>query len=164
MTRKTSVAAFLLFLTLGIPVVAETVMVYVEEQGPGVSGDGVRYYLSAVEDGVMDVFFDAGYIIFNAGTPRNAEEASQESDAEVLDIALTGGAQLVIRVAVKLEKGRSDELFPVYHAYSVRKVGSPREHSGDSGNVDSLVDDPRQGVQSGFNLGQAIARRVLSQL
>ena len=76
---------------------AETVMVYVCAQ----SGDN-DYLLSAVEAGIMEVFFDAGHIVFNAGTYERASDVEIQRRSWVRNLARQGGATHVLEAEVDL--------------------------------------------------------------
>jgi hypothetical protein len=71
---------------------AETVMVSIGEQGlQGEPDAGFRFCFSAIESGVMDVFFNAGHIIFNDENFRTSEDQYR-----TVRIAREGGAVSVL--------------------------------------------------------------------
>jgi hypothetical protein len=86
-----------LILALGLCpgiVMAETVMVSVG--GQGLSGEpdaAYRFCFSALESGIMDVFFNAGHIIFNDDNFR-----TEEDQYRTVRLAREGGASAVLFV------------------------------------------------------------------
>jgi hypothetical protein len=71
---------------------AETIMVSVGEQGlPGEPDAAYRFCFSALESGVMDVFFNAGHIVFNDEAFR-----TKEDQYRTVSLAREGGASMVL--------------------------------------------------------------------
>jgi hypothetical protein len=81
------------FVLLAFFAAAETVMVSVGQQGLAVPDAGYRFCLSAVESGLMDVFFDAGHVVFN-----DEEFRSSEDRFRTVRLARDGGASAVLFV------------------------------------------------------------------
>ena len=68
-------------------------MVSVGEQGLAETDAGYRFCLSAIESGVMDIFFDAGHVIFNDEEFRRSEDRYR-----TVRVAREGGASKVLFV------------------------------------------------------------------
>lgn len=89
----------------------ETVLLY--SMSPEGTEDAA-YSIFYMEDGIMDVFFQAGHIIFN-GTYQS-EEAELPADVPFEDrpsfrMAKAGGASLVLEICLHFS-GREDEILP----------------------------------------------------
>ncbi len=96
-------SAVLLLLLAPAVAQAYTIMAYVYAVD-----DSHHYLLSAVEAGVMDVFFDAGHIIFNAGTYERVSDSETQLRYWVRNTARTGGASHAIELKVSLSGVDSD--------------------------------------------------------
>ena len=97
-TRKLLTIACALLACTTAALSAETVMVYVSSQ----TGHD-DYLLSAVEAGVMDVFFDSGHIVFNAGTYERISDSDIQRRYWIRNTARQGGATLAIEIEVDLQ-------------------------------------------------------------
>ena len=97
------------------PLGADTVMVYTEETGG--KGD-VKMSRGFLEDGVMNTFFEAGHIVFNA-FPEMAEGKEEPEDfAERFSVrvAKSGGANLLLEIGMKFNDDE-EELIPKSASY-----------------------------------------------
>ncbi|MGC9311905.1 MAG: hypothetical protein ACP5IA_04360 [Sediminispirochaetaceae bacterium] len=115
-SRAIFVCSILLINTL-MPVAAETVMIYSDKSlGFGDEQNAIRY----IEDGIMEVFFDAGHIIFN-GTYQMISRAEEEenlfNDSPVYRIAKSGGASYVLNIRLRFTEDEED-LLPVSASYT----------------------------------------------
>lgn len=91
--RLKLLVVFFTMISLGIvPLAADTVMVY----SGTIPEDASRDYLTAMESGLMDVFFETGHIVLSAreGSLRSPEE---EADPGIT-VAKSQGAVLVIEL------------------------------------------------------------------
>lgn len=117
---KCSMATFvcsILLINILMPVAAETVMIYSDKSlGFGDEQNAIRY----IEDGIMEVFFDAGHIIFN-GTYQmiagSEEEEDLFNDSPVYRIAKSGGASYVLNIQLRFTEDEED-LLPVSASYT----------------------------------------------
>lgn len=107
----------ILLINVLMPVAAETVMIYSDKSlGLGDEQSAIRY----IEDGIMEVFFDAGHIIFN-GTYQMISESEEEenlfNDSPVYRIAKSGGATYVLNIQLRFTEDEED-LLPVSASYT----------------------------------------------
>lgn len=120
-------------------------------------------YAAAVEDGVMDVFFEAGHIIFNFGLPGE-QNADLPFRAEHIAVrtAKAGGASFLIEI------GLSDpvESKPAPERVFFRYLDVIREETLAEGFVDladidsDVITDPRELCEL---VGRAAAMAALTQ-
>ncbi len=171
------IVSFVLLLSLAAVVGAETVMVYVGNTAE--SEDIFNLCLpisSALEDGVMNEFFDEGHIIFNAGIRFKPETAMEQEfprppfDADRLPIriAKAGGASYLLEIQIHyiLHKGEEEayELPEDFSAdYVFSHITSSRvlqtgdmEYSAMNTGGDGKIEE------YSYALGQAIAKEALS--
>ena len=92
---------------------ADTVMVHIR-----VTEESVFYYHAgieyarAIEDGIMDVFFDAGHIVFNFGIPPvMPSDPPFDSERPAIRAAKAGGASHLIEI--ELDRPVVDRLIPM---------------------------------------------------
>ncbi|MCF7913764.1 MAG: hypothetical protein K9L66_01210 [Spirochaetaceae bacterium] len=109
---------------------AETVMLFSEEPtGIGNERDSIIY----IEDGIMDVFFSAGHIIFNGGyqqfEPESAAAQSTFGDTPSFRIAKSGGADYMLQVQLEFTQDDQDSL-PVKALYSFYHLNSEEKLAG----------------------------------
>src|SRR6056297_1748466 len=115
--KKTALSLLLLGILLS-PAYTETIMLFSEEPtGIGNERDSVIY----VEDGIMDVFFSAGHIIFNGGYQQfDQESAAAQStfgDTPSFRIAKSGGADYMLQVQLEFTQDDQNSL-PVKALFS----------------------------------------------
>ncbi len=168
-----SLAAVIMFvLLLSIPATlnAESLMVYIEAWDPERIEQledeedqlDVAYFLSAVEAGVMDVFFDADYIVFNAGPITGVEEDGRRSDQHVLSVAHEGGADLLIRFSLRFEQDGNGMPKPTLGELSYFRVDGADEMLSEQIEISELLEEHAELTgELGFKIGTAVARRVL---
>jgi hypothetical protein len=101
----------------GLPAVAETVMVFSREIGE----DANRDYVTALESGIMDVFFETGHIVLSA------REGSLRSPIVEADPALTAakaqGAELVVDLRFEIANAEEPSL-PGSVAFRILRVAN----------------------------------------
>ncbi|TVQ41259.1 MAG: hypothetical protein EA384_00625 [Spirochaetaceae bacterium] len=140
---------------------AETVMVYVCAQS---SHDD--YLLSAVEAGIMEVFFDAGHIVFNAGTYERVSDVEIQRRSWVRNLSRQGGATRALEVEVDLGEfdGAAGAGGQNLFARSVRFRYLSIEPAGviERGRIEASrpASGGRRDVAA-FDLGVAVARAAL---
>ena len=96
---------------------AETVMVYIRatEDSDFYYQSGIEY-ARAIEGGIMDVFFDAGHIVFNFGIPPTVSiDPPFASERPAVRAAKAGGASHLFEV--ELARPVVDRLVPIRIAY-----------------------------------------------
>jgi hypothetical protein len=127
-------ACFVVFLRISVFFVyGETVLLY--SKSPEGVEDGA-YSIFYMEDGIMDVFFQAGHIIFNGsskgGGTNGAAGLPEElpfKDRPSLRMAKSGGASLVLEVCLHFS-GRAEETLPESAEYLLIDVRSERSLAG----------------------------------
>ncbi len=121
--RKPALCIILLSV-FGLSISAETVMLFSEKpDGIGNTHSSVGY----VEDGIMDVFFSAGHIIFNGGY-QQLEEKDNESQKTFADtisfrMAKSGGADYILQVQLLFTDDEENAL-PVKALYQFYRLES----------------------------------------
>jgi hypothetical protein len=146
-----------------LPVYAETVMLFTRE------AEGANYFelvgidfAAAVEDGIMEVFFDEGHIIFNYGLPgKRGVETPFPSEPVPVRAAKSGGATFLIEI--ELSNPPEPGIAPLVVTYRYSDV--IRERLISSGVVrleeidDGSITDARELCAA---IGRAIAFAALS--
>lgn len=95
-------------LVLGVSTAsANTVMVYVHEDGPAFDDDVTRDYLEGVEDGLMETLFETGVIAFSVGGTHNSAEYQAAPRYFAMEAAERGGAQILIDVGIQTSGSRN---------------------------------------------------------
>ena len=127
--KKTALSLLFLGILLS-SAYSETVMLFSEEPtGIGNERDSVIY----IEDGIMDVFFNAGHIIFNGGYQQfdqeNTAARSTFGDTPSFRIAKSGGADYMLQVQLEFTQDDQDPL-PVKALYSFYHLNSEEKLAG----------------------------------
>lgn len=163
--------SLLLFCLACTGAVSETVMLYI---GNGVENEDqfeASLPLSmALEDGVMNEFFDRGHIIFNAGIKPEQDfpETPFKADRLPVRIAKAGGAAYLLEVSInysfeKAEGEKIDVKKGFSADYTFSQVTSFRVLQ--TGGLETAairgIEDPEPEKYS-YILGQMIAREALS--
>ncbi len=160
-TRRKLMIACALLACSTVALSADTVMVYVSSQ----TGQD-DYLLSAVEAGVMDVFFDSGHIVFNAGTYERISDSDIQRRYWIRNTARQGGATLAMEIEVDLQPYNNrgadsgERLFADAAAFRLIRI-EPAEVL-ESGAI-TAQRPPSQAERdtAAFELGIKIARAVL---
>ncbi len=110
-------------LMLVIPVCiiyAETIFVYTVSEG---TDKTLKTSVPYLEDGVLDVLFDAGHIVFNASSIKPVEKKGLDSYKEPEDFltAKSGGASFLLEIAMHytLKDDKEVPRSAEYHLYNV---------------------------------------------
>ncbi len=106
---------------------AETVMVSVRDESGFTDEDYLaasRYELTAVEDGIMEAFFDAGHIVFNLGDYEHFDGADIQRRYTVRTAAREGGASYVVQLALLFERDGDSSVRPTRVEYELWDVGT----------------------------------------
>ena len=119
---KSIVIAIALGLAYAMVVCAETVMINVSN-GPDSNFITAERLpdVTALEDGAMELFFDNGHIVFNAGVSVDPKEGLRvDSRERVFQLAKMGGASYLLDVQIGAETGeRSLPKVVLYTFYQV---------------------------------------------
>lgn len=161
------VFCFLFLCVLLAAAPADTVMLFSEvPSGQGNKQDSVIY----VEDGIMEVFFGAGHIIFNGGFQEyNDQEKRDEAQMTFNDTASfreakSGGASYVLEVQLRFTEDE-DERLPRKAVYSFYELNSEKKLSdgevllSEAGDREELEDKElirRMGKQIGSKVLQGM--------
>jgi len=100
--RKVLFCLFFAIILSLAPAGAETVFVYIEKGNivlnSGINEDAVLW-ITRIEDGIMDILFDSGHIVFSNDSGRN-----QIGDFESLNqLAKSGGAEFLVSAVLNLD-------------------------------------------------------------
>ena len=122
-----------------------------------------RFHLTALEDGIMEVLFDGGHIVFNLGNYEHSTESRTQQRYTVRKVAEEGGAAFVVQLAVAFERTAEERLRPSSVDYELWEVNSGSavlsgERSAPFGFSDELED---RGSRSA-TLGRRIAEELLN--
>jgi len=165
MRKFAVIIAFLLFAAAAAG--AETVLLYIGD-GAG-NGPVFRQCMpisAAIEDGVMNEYFENGHIIFNAGVKAAAGYPEPPGSTEPLPvrIAKAGGASYLLEVEM-IYNLREGELQPsdFQAGYIFSNVHSSKVLQRGSFSSKSIGSEEAPGPEeSGYRLGQMLARETLA--
>jgi hypothetical protein len=65
--------------------------------------ESVFFYRSALEAGVMDVFFEEGHVIFNGILPEREESSEMQRRYDTVKLAEEGGASYIFLASLQYE-------------------------------------------------------------
>jgi len=122
---------------------------------------------SAVEDGAMSVFFDAGHIVFNAGVVSGNTRLKGPSDRLSMRMAKSGGALFLLEIDLLYKEPETDEEkldapSAHYRLYDVMKDTLLTRGSLTPGEVQSRGEAGPEELSAA--LGGAIADHAVSKL
>jgi hypothetical protein len=141
---------------------AETVMLYTHEAEDSEFFARVGIdYAAAIEDGVLDIFFEDGYIIFTYGLPTiDPESMPSVSEPVAVRVAKSGGASLLLEL--EISKPVPDRLFPETVRFVFRNIILEEEiAAGEVAVTDVMrrdLTDPRALCVA---MGRAVAKSAL---
>ncbi|MFP4373954.1 MAG: hypothetical protein ACLFPO_06475 [Spirochaetaceae bacterium] len=146
---------------------AETVMVSVRDESGFTDEDyraASRYELTAVEDGMMGAFFEAGHIVFNLGDYEHFEGSDIQRRYDVRSAAREGGASYVVQLALVLDGKDESSLRPEQVDYELWAVDSGERIAAGtrSAPFDFDAPDSERGSRSA-ELGRRVAMELLSE-
>ena len=148
-----------LYLSAG-PLPGETVMVSVGDPG-GIRGDEKvsGYFLSALEDGIMEEFFLSGHIVFNSGAASSGRESRRVRD---IGTAKEGGASRLLLVDVHFMRNGGTGPVPEKVEYFFMSVSDQRSLAEGTFSASELEKPPTMPMEEFCaRLGKETARRVL---
>ena len=166
---KVVIAVLGILIALAAPLCAETVMVSIQtKDGTTLSGlTGLLSEAYAIEDGVMNEFFDNGHIIFNAGitSPKPLEPPFPSEPVQVR-IAKAGGASHLLDLALQYEEipGESNKFRVNTITYRFINVISGRLLADGVMPANSVPTGKLTIEEIGFILGKMVAKIALSTL
>jgi len=161
---KIFILCAILLTALVVPATAETVMLFTDRpSGFGDEKSSIHY----IEDGIMEVFFDAGHIIFNS-TYQSTEEIVEEKDVfadyPAFRIAKAGGAMYILTVQLRFTEDEED-LLPVAAAYALIDLETEANLAGGTVMLERPDDwkekEPYELVQG---MGRRLGREALKGL
>jgi len=154
---------FFLFVLSVFPAAADTVMVYTEDSGGVGAVKESRGYL---EDGIMESFFEAGHIVFNAfpETAEDLEEPEGFSERVSVRLAKSGGANLLLEIGMSFSEDE-EELLPVSARYRFYELGSGSLLAEGKVVLEEMGDREELGKEEILRrLGEAVAAGALAKL
>lgn len=142
---------------------AETVLIFTRNShNPEI--EAVVMQQSALEDGVMEAFFDAGHIVFNAGVVETNEKLEIPSERLSFRMAKQGGAYYLLEIDVEYREvdDSVEAESAAYRFYEVMSGDLLTEGNLTVDDVDRRPDTPVETVCS--TMGASIASGALSKL
>lgn len=176
LTRRAAarvLAAGVLLLFAAVAGYGESVLVAVEDRSEIEETDddyaeASRFHLTALEDGIMDVFFEDGHIVFNWGEYEHSptDEPEIQRRYELREAAEEGGAAVVVQLAVSFERTGEGQLTPSRVRYELWDVdsGEARASGERSAPFESSDEDSdSEAGSASASLGRRIAKELLSE-
>ncbi len=164
MTSQRRFFCAVIMTVLAVPAIwSETVLVAVYQSGTGEMKDQSRFYLSAVEDGVMDVFFDGGHIVFNVGSFSVVGGSAVQARYDVREMAKDGGASFAVHVTMDVIETEDGMIEPVRVEYRFVNVSTDQILTQGRMELDNSGEGRRVPWEDAcFSAGQDIARAALA--
>jgi hypothetical protein len=133
-------------------------MVSVGDSGKG--DEKIRgYYMSALEDGIMEEFFLAGHIVFNNGTSFSGTAPRKIRD---ISSAKEGGASRLLLIDIHFQWSGGTGPVPEKVVYSFMSVSDQKSLTEGSFSASDLKRPPTMPMEEFCaRLGKETARRVL---
>lgn len=157
---KKIVFLLILFAVAGCFAWSETVLIYIKKD------DGMEFSQEALplayalEGGVMDEYFEAGHIIFNAGI----KNISYWKEFPV-NMAMEEGAGLLLEIVLRVNEELTTQESSVTAAeYRLVLVNGKRVLSRGEIAAGSILTDSQETEHISFLIGKELARRSLSSL
>jgi hypothetical protein len=152
-------------LLLAAPLLASTIMIFTQDHRLD-SGEraGEDYIVYAIEDGLMEVLFDNGHILFNEYDDPGAGEG--DFDRPALRLARSGGADFLLEVEIEYPPAASrPHRLPEIIKYSFSSLTAPGVIAQGVLYSRDYLDNPRQNQQEiCVRLGRDVAGRILGFL
>ncbi|TFG63279.1 MAG: hypothetical protein E4H36_06025 [Spirochaetales bacterium] len=147
---------------------AETVMVSIQTEGdvPLAENKALLPEAFAIEDGIMNEFFDEGHIVFNAGILAPAPpEPPFKAESAGMRLAKSGGASLLLEIIIRWASGPSDDQLTVESVYfRFIQVLSGNILADGALAADTISPEFKSAQEIGFEMGKNLARLALSVL
>ena len=160
---RNRVGILLLFIMTTALLQAETVLIFTRNsRNPEL--EAVVLQQSALEDGVMDAFFDAGHIVFNAGVVDGNDKLDIPSERLSLRMAKQGGAYYLLEIdmAYRDVDDKVQVSSAAYRFYDVLSGAVLTEGTLSVADVDRRPDTPVETICT--SMGASIASGALSKL
>lgn len=160
---KNRVFTLLLFILCAALLQAETVLVFTRNShNPEL--EAVVEQQSALEDGVMEAFFDAGHIVFNAGVVEGNDTLDVPSQRLSFRMAKQGGAYYLLEIDMSYREVDESVLVASadYRFYDVMSGVVLTEGSLSTAEVKSRPDMSVKSICSA--MGASIASGALAKL
>ncbi|MCL2294833.1 MAG: hypothetical protein FWC36_08225 [Spirochaetes bacterium] len=141
---------------------AATVFVYIERGDIALSmvcEEDVFVWVNRLEDGVMDILFDSGHIVFSNNSGRN-----QISDFRALNrLARSGGAEILVSVTFNLKT--ADNTMIISGEYKVYNLNTSDIIYSNNYVFSNALQRTSQGIAERlFLAGQSVGKRIESIL
>ena len=162
------ITALLIHFLLPLSISAETILLFTVDIGG--DEDLIKSSIinsSAIEEGIMDDFFEAGHIIFNAGiNENNPGNLPITADRLPVRLAKKSGASLLIEIDLKYPEGqRSTETLPIVVEYRFLNILSDENIlTGTFSPENDSVDSDATPDRLCFLTGRMIAKELLKIL
>lgn len=160
--RFTRIVLSLTLFSLGLSLHGQTLFLEMQLRGPDRLSSQESDFIRATTDGILEAFWDAGYIVYDSGDPATLGE--QIYLPNLVETARSGGAQLLL--LVELTTDRRDEEAPLtprsfrYRLISVQE-GTPIE-SGTAAVANMIPEDEMDKEAYWLSLGGMVGREVLN--
>ena len=160
---KKIILVCLFFAIILFSVPASTVFVYIERGNIAMNNlpidADLSIWVNRVEDGVMDILFDSGHIVFSNNSGRN-----QIDDFRTLDqIAKSGGAEIL--VSVVLNVSTADDTMVISGEYKIYNLNTDDIIYSNSYVFNNALQRTSQAIEDRlFSAGQNVGRRIESVL
>ncbi len=161
MKKKLLYGLFLLF--SGFLLYGETIFIYTVSEGTEATLKNSVPYL---EDGVMEVLFDAGHIVFNASSTTPVIKKGLSSYKEPADFltAKSGGASFLLEIAMHYSVADKKEIpeyadYRLYNVISGKLLKDGKIHIGKEGK-----NKKKSGEEKLTDMGRNMAHDVLGFL
>ena len=161
--RRLCLPLLLFLIIASLPLTAETVLVFTRN-----SLDPEAYAVAelqaALEDGVMEAFFDAGHIVFNAGVVAGNDTLDIPSERLSFRLAKSGGALYLLEIDMYYRP--LEEALEVtgaeYRYYDVRDGSILAEGNYSDGEIRSSDDETVEEICTA--MGESIASGALASM
>ena len=139
---------------------SETVLIYIKKDDGNQFSEKALPLAYALEGGVMDEYFDAGHIIFNAGI----KNISYWKEFPV-NMARREGAGLLLEIVLRVKDGLTTEESSVAAAaYRLVLLHGMKVLAMGEIEAGSIPTDSKETEKISFLLGKELARKSLSSL
>jgi len=149
---------------------SETVMLYVRDMTTDEdSAEASISFFMALEDGVMDQFFESGHIIFDSGLQYVTVEEERFPERTAVRMAKSGGARVLLEIDMTYPPGPRDHtVLPLAARFTVSDILSGDSLHQGTISFSSIVESEKGNPKSDEELctiwGKTIAGEALRYL